>query len=236
VRALVRTWHAGLLVLVVGAGCYPEGEHVGLDRGGDPGAADAGAGDSGSGVITFDTGAGGVPAPDAGVEDAIGEGIDAGEPDSGAGTDPDPTWPDEWVALEDEVLRLVNERRSAPATCGEERFGAAGPLVAQPELRAAARLHALDMGERGYFNHVGLEPRTEPWDRTAAQGYRGGAQGENIAAGISSAREVVRGWMDSPGHCSNIMEPSFRALGVGYAEVPGSPYRSYWVQNFGDRP
>jgi uncharacterized protein YkwD len=39
--------------------------------------------------------------------------------------------------------------------------------------------------------------------------------------------------MHSPGHCTNIMSPGFRSLGVGYARVPGSPLEHYWTQDFG---
>ena len=37
----------------------------------------------------------------------------------------------------------------------------------------------------------------------------------------------------SSGHCANIMNPSYRALGVGYSLVEGSPATHYWTQNFG---
>ena len=44
---------------------------------------------------------------------------------------------------------------------------------------------------------------------------------------------VVSGWMSSPGHCANIMNAGFTDIGVGYAFVAGSPYGSYWTQDFG---
>jgi uncharacterized protein YkwD len=39
--------------------------------------------------------------------------------------------------------------------------------------------------------------------------------------------------MGSAGHCANIMNPSFRAIGVGYAFSAASNYGHYWTQSFG---
>ena len=52
-----------------------------------------------------------------------------------------------------------------------------------------------------------------------------------IAAAYDTPAEVVQGWHDSVGHCHNLMG-SFAHLGVGYAQVDGSRYGSYWVQMF----
>lgn len=52
------------------------------------------------------------------------------------------------------------------------------------------------------------------------------AIGENLAKGQLTVEEVVRDWMNSPGHRRNILEPSFTELGVGI-------FRDLWVQNFG---
>ncbi len=57
--------------------------------------------------------------------------------------------------------------------------------------------------------------------------------GENIAAGQGSAAQVVNGWMESEGHCKNIMNGNYSNLGVGYYLAPSSQYDHYWVQNFG---
>ena len=40
--------------------------------------------------------------------------------------------------------------------------------------------------------------------------------GENIAAGNGTAAATVQQWMDSDGHCANIMNKNYRFLGVGY--------------------
>ncbi len=147
--------------------------------------------------------------------------------------DPD-TWPAEWKQFEDEVLELVNVERAAGAICGGQPKAPVGPLHMDELLRAAARCHSQDMGRRNFFDHV--NPTGEdPFDRIAEEGYTAMPQGENIAAGQGSPREVVDGWMDSPGHCVNIMEGGFQAIGVGFADVPRGAYRTYWTQTFGGR-
>jgi hypothetical protein len=73
------------------------------------------------------------------------------------------------------------------------------------------------MLKRRYFEHRGSDG-SEPRDRVARAGYKSRLTGENIALGPESAEEVVAGWLDSPGHCANIMEPRFQDIGIG----PGS--------------
>ena len=145
----------------------------------------------------------------------------------------------EWAALECRVFDLVNERRSVGGDCGDQgSFGPAGPLAVQSALSAAARRHSLDMGERDYFDHAspGGPDGDDMVERVENAGYVGWtALGENISGGRATAEETVDGWMDSPGHCANILNPDFTQIGVGYAQVPGSKYTHYWTQNFGRR-
>jgi hypothetical protein len=48
--------------------------------------------------------------------------------------------------------------------------------------------------------------------------------GENIAAGYSSVRSTVEGWLKSPGHCANIIGPYFREIGAAKAASPSFYY------------
>jgi len=71
-------------------------------------------------------------------------------------------------------------------------------------------------------------------DHAAAYaGYRWQQIGENIAAGQGSAEQVVAGWLASPGHCANIMNPGFTEMGAAYATSEGGAAGSYWTQVFG---
>jgi uncharacterized protein YkwD len=137
------------------------------------------------------------------------------------------------AALEDEVLVLVNAVRARGATCGTTAMPAVGPLVMDAALRASARGHSTDMATQDYFSHVGLDGRSFA-QRIEDAGFTGGfPRAENIAAGRGTAAGVMDQWMTSEGHCRNIMNGAYRALGVGYAERSTATYRYYWTQNFG---
>lgn len=145
-------------------------------------------------------------------------------------------WPVAHETLEQQVVELVNERRAQGANCGREgSFSPTGSLTMDPVLQCAARLHSVDMAERNYMDHVNPDGES-PFDRITAAGYTGGTpQGENIAAGYPTAEAVVNGWMASDGHCSNIMEPGYTEIGVGYFHNPNSEFHTYWTQKFGAR-
>jgi uncharacterized protein YkwD len=108
------------------------------------------------------------------------------------------------------------------------------PLKSNAALTRAAEWLAKDMADRGYFDHTDRQGRDID-KRLPDFGYAEyRAMGENIAAGQRSAEEVVAGWMKSPGHRANILEPKFREIGVGLLIGRGK-LRSYWVQDFGTR-
>jgi uncharacterized protein YkwD len=140
-------------------------------------------------------------------------------------------WPAEWEAFENEVLRETNARRALGASCGGTPFPPAAALAPHSALTRSARGHSQDMALRGYFDHRSPEGHG-PMHRAQAAGFPGGFVGENIAAGHRTPREVVQGWMDSPGHCLNVMEPRYRFLGVGYY-LHSDRFGHYWTQNFG---
>ncbi len=130
----------------------------------------------------------------------------------------------------EQVLLLTNQARAQARDCGGRAYEAVGPLEAHPSLAQAAQAHAQDMAMNGYFAHDSQDGTTAT-QRMRMAGYTGGRTGENIAAGQPTPEAVVNGWLDSPGHCRNIMNGGYRHLGVGY--VQGGSYRHYWVQNFG---
>ncbi|GAC1664882.1 MAG: CAP domain-containing protein [Steroidobacteraceae bacterium] len=127
------------------------------------------------------------------------------------------------------ALQLVNEARARGARCGSKAFGPAPPMSLSATLAGVASGHAIDMAEHNYFEHQDLSGKS-PADRVRAVGYREKLVGENIAYGPDSVEEVVQGWLDSPGHCENMMNPRFAQMGIAYS--PGrTPRRGlYWVQ------
>lgn len=117
------------------------------------------------------------------------------------------------------VVALVNAAR-AEAGCQALRI--------DPRLREAAYLHSHDMGVHHYFGHDG-RGGDNPWDRIRAAGYTHPAA-ENIAAGQTTPTSVMRAWMHSEGHRDNILNCSYKAIGVGLSKAGGTPV---WTQDFG---
>jgi uncharacterized protein YkwD/stress response protein SCP2 len=112
-----------------------------------------------------------------------------------------------------------------------ERARAGLPALAiVPLLAAAAQAHSADMAARDFFAHESPEG-SQVWDRVLAVGYRYAKVAENIAAGQRTPAEAVTGWMNSPGHRRNILDPELQQIGVGY--VVGGRYGTYWTQVFG---
>jgi uncharacterized protein YkwD len=132
------------------------------------------------------------------------------------------------------VLELTNAARARPRTCGHQRFAAAPPLALSGPLGEAALVHAREMAATERFAHEGPDGST-PRDRVARTGYRAALVGENIAAGPAEAEEVVAGWLGSPGHCANVMDPRFADMGLAYAVAARSRSGIYWAQVFARR-
>ena len=140
----------------------------------------------------------------------------------------------DWREAGQTVLRLVNDARGRPRVCGDRSFPAAPPLAWSDQLAQASLVHSRDMAQRNYFDHV--EPGgASVAERATKTGYRWRAVGENIAAGQGSAKQVVAGWLASPGHCENIMSREFAEMGAAYAINPHSAMEIYWTQAFGAR-
>jgi len=130
------------------------------------------------------------------------------------------------------LLTEVNAARTRPRQCGPQSFAAAPPLTWNPTLASAAEEHSRSMANNNYFDHKDRDGRT-PGDRAELAGYGGVQVGENIAAGQDTASRVVAGWVASPGHCANLMNPQFQELGAAYAVDPKSDSGIYWTTMFG---
>jgi uncharacterized protein YkwD len=129
------------------------------------------------------------------------------------------------------VLELVNAARAQGRSCGRQAFAPTTPLKFSPLLQQAALAHARDMSLHSYFEHRGRDGST-PAQRIAVTGYVYRMVGENIAAGPTSADEVARGWLASPEHCANIMDPRFTETAVAFSLNRQSASGVYWVQEF----
>lgn len=130
------------------------------------------------------------------------------------------------------VLAQVNAARARARSCGDRRFAAAAPLRWSDALAQAALGHSEDMARNDYFEHRGRDG-SDAAQRAARNGYRWRRIGENIAAGQGDPALAVAGWVASPGHCVNLMEPAYSEMGAGYAVAPASRGKIYWTQVFG---
>lgn len=123
-------------------------------------------------------------------------------------------------ALETQVLNLVNNER---AKAGLQ------PLTMYDKLVNLAEMKAQDMAQKNYFSHTSPTYGT-PFEMLQKYGVTYRAAGENIAAGQTTAEQVMNDWMNSSGHRANILNASFTEIGVGY--YAGGNYRTEWVQLF----
>jgi uncharacterized protein YkwD len=133
-----------------------------------------------------------------------------------------------------EILTYINQARSKPCQCGTTVYPSVPALTLDTQLNAASDKFAVDLATYNYFSHTGRDGSL-PWDRMTREGYIWRAAGENIAAGYTTTRAVVDGWLKSPGHCTNIMSANFKNVGVGYGYSASSTYKQYWVTDFGTR-
>lgn len=129
--------------------------------------------------------------------------------------------------LIEQVVQLTNVER---AKAGLQ------PLKLNNQLVDAAQDHSNDMAQDDFFSHTGADGSSVS-DRVRASGYQYSTTGENIAAGQTTAAEVVRGWMNSPGHRANILNANYTEIGVGYEYLQNDTgsvnYNHYWTQVFG---
>lgn len=114
-----------------------------------------------------------------------------------------------------EVVSLVNEER-----------GKAGlaPLAALDSLNKVAAAKATDMRANNYFSHTS-PTYGSPFEMMSAFGVTYSYAGENIAMGQRTPEEVMKAWMNSPGHKANILSKNFNYIGVGFDN-------NYWAQEF----
>ncbi|MDE6745654.1 MAG: secretion protein, partial [Oscillospiraceae bacterium] len=118
---------------------------------------------------------------------------------------------------EKKVVELVNEIRA--------EYGLSA-LKLNTELSSVARAKSQDMKDKNYFSHTS-PTYGSPFDMMKTFGISYRTAGENIAMGYSTPEKVVDAWMNSEGHRANILNSSYKEIGVGY--VSGG---NYWTQMF----
>lgn len=110
-----------------------------------------------------------------------------------------------------------------------KRFGRR-PLTNHAGLTRVAQRHSDRMVRLGFFDHIAPDGSDVLRRVRASSTYLAGvssyAVGENIAWGshdLATPAETVRLWMASSGHRRNILNRTYRNLGIGVAD--GAPQR-----------
>ncbi|MBV8146708.1 MAG: CAP domain-containing protein [Gammaproteobacteria bacterium] len=145
-----------------------------------------------------------------------------------------PPAPRDQAAVSRRVVALTNEARAHARRCGASAYTAAAPLALEDTLSRVARDYAHDMARFAYMDHTGRDG-SSPAERITRSGYRWSQVGENLASGVMSAEDVVAGWLASPEHCANLMDPRYREAGVGFAVNAHDERGVYWAMEFGTR-
>ena len=122
--------------------------------------------------------------------------------------------------LERRIFQLTNEGR---------RKNGLPSLDSDNDLAVKARAKSADMLTNNYFSHTNPEGKTlkDRMQEEKPASYKTISRiGENIYMGArfdysvdvkTQARMIVDGWMTSPGHRKNILDPSYTHMGVGVA-------------------
>lgn len=89
----------------------------------------------------------------------------------------------------------------------------APPLTWDNRLAIAARLHSDEMAKQKNLTHQ-LPGEAKFTERLSLQGARFSAAAENVGYG-DDAETLQSGWMHSPGHRANLLNPAYNQMGVG---------------------
>ncbi len=90
-------------------------------------------------------------------------------------------------------------------------------LVMDTRLNEAAQKKADEMATLGYFAHTSPEGKTA-LDFIRNHGYVMQYAAENLAVRYTQAEDVQQGWLLSPSHRRNILDPNYQDIGVGYSQ------------------
>jgi len=117
--------------------------------------------------------------------------------------------------FEEVMLARINAARAEARACGATNFPAVDQLTWNTKLQTAAEVHSTDMTTHNFFSHTGSDGT------------------EVIAAGQSTAEEVIDGWLNSEGHCRNLMNSAYTEVAVACVSDSNADYKRYWTNVLG---
>lgn len=133
---------------------------------------------------------------------------------------------------------FYNELQIVYLTNLKRREAGLAPLRWNREISGAARWFAQNSVENRNGPYCGHTDTNEgsPGDRLLAFNYSNAQSwGENVVCGLAAPEAAVAGWMNSEHHKQNILQPTYREIGVGYYRNPATG-RGYLVQDFSYDP
>ncbi len=126
-----------------------------------------------------------------------------------------------------EIIKETNKLRKAQGL---------SPLVENKNLSLAAKARVNDMVHTGSFSHQiatttpGITYNTFIDDT----GYKRGYSGENLARGYAKAKDVLKGFTDSPTHKANLLNKNYSDVGIAITKgKQNGKTVNYIVQMFG---
>jgi uncharacterized protein YkwD len=123
--------------------------------------------------------------------------------------------------MEQDLFKLVNIER--------QKLDLA-PVRFSPPLSFQARKHSQNMALRGDISHLSTSGETYS-ERLVEGGIYFIKNGENVAYSQTFIPEFIhQGFMDSPGHRANVLDPDFDELGIGVVFKKDKGY--YVTQDF----
>lgn len=136
----------------------------------------------------------------------------------GTTTNPQTTSNNTNTSFAKQVVELVNKERSKAGL---------NALSIDENIETAAMVRSREIEKS--FSHT--RPNGSSFSTALSEsGVKFMGAGENIAWGQRSPEEVMNGWMNSSGHRANILNSSFKKIGVAY--YVGANGRTYWTQLF----
>ena len=120
----------------------------------------------------------------------------------------------DYYSLSHKVYEIVNQERIKAGV---------KPLRFNDKVYKAAMIRAKECHK--YFSHTRPNGK-DCFTALSEVGVKQNYAGENIAAGFSSPKSVMKGWMQSSGHRSNILNPVFTDFGCGVCNT------GEWTQFF----
>lgn len=122
------------------------------------------------------------------------------------------------LTIQEQIVELVNEERTKAGL---------SPVTGDTTIQSAAQVRAAESAVS--FSHT--RPNGQNFSTALTEAgvtYKG--SGENLAWGQKTPEEVMKGWMNSPGHKANLLNPDFTKIGVGYYQNANGV--NYWSQLF----